>query len=531
MKKFLCILLAVVSLTACTNGLWDKIGELEEQLNSLDGRVSKLEELCKEMNTNISSLQTLVSVLMNDDYITAVVPITKDGEEIGYAITFGKHEPITIYHGQNGADGKDGANGKDGKNGDNGKDGADGKDGSTPIIGVKQDTDGAYYWTLNGEWLLDADGNKLPLTSRDGKQGDKGEDGKDGITPQLKIENNYWYISYDNGATWTQLNKAVGEDGKDGENGKDGKDGKDGETIFQSVTQDENYVYFTLTNGTVLTVPRGDKDDSVKIVDGAIMAAFSVSDSTKVYFSQGNLQYNATLGSHLCADGTTKPGTWRFAENQWETASGDWIDQFAWGSSGYKIAPDSINAIIEDHDIFNTSIANTYYDWGLYNSISSVDAQIGEFRTLTKDEWQYLLNKRTDASNLKFGPININDDMIGYILLPDDWFNTHQNIQIPKQYYTTPQLFNLYAEWNIMEKEGIVLLLSRHTLWTSTSGYLRASGSNSSWYFAYSVELGNSPSYNIVVYSTNAWSYILDGSLVSPSIGTRMYVRLVKDVK
>jgi hypothetical protein len=125
-----------------------------------------------------------------------------------------------------------------------------------------------YYWTLNGEWLLDDNGNKLPVSGKDGQNGTNGSngqdgtDGKDGITPQLKIEDGYWYISYDNGATWTQLGKATGEDGKDGQNGsngtdgKDGKDGQDGDSMFQSITQDENYVYFTLADGTVIKITK-----------------------------------------------------------------------------------------------------------------------------------------------------------------------------------------------------------------------------------------------------------------------------------
>ena len=140
------------------------------------------------------------------------------------------------------------------------------------MIGVAQDTDGVYYWTLNGEWLLDDNGNKLPVSGKDGqngtngsngqdgadgKDGADGQDGKDGITPQLKIEDGYWYISYDNGATWTQLCKATGEDGKDGQNGTDGKDGQDGDSMFQSVTQDENYVYFTLADGTIIKIAKG----------------------------------------------------------------------------------------------------------------------------------------------------------------------------------------------------------------------------------------------------------------------------------
>ena len=274
MKKLslLLLTLTICFFTACHKDIW-------AELDELDQRVTKLEELCKEMNTNITSLQTIVDVLQSNDYITGVVEVTKNGEVIGYTITFGKHDPITIYHGQDGKDGQNGADGKDGKDGQDGS-------SSTPVIGVAQDTDGVYYWTLNGEWLLDDNGNKLPVSGTngkdgqngsngqdgadgkdgqdgtDGKDGQDGVDGKDGVTPQLKIEDGYWYISYDNGATWTQLGKATGEDGKDGQNGsngtdgKDGKDGQDGDSMFQSVTQDENYVYFTLADGTVIKIAK-----------------------------------------------------------------------------------------------------------------------------------------------------------------------------------------------------------------------------------------------------------------------------------
>ena len=187
------------------------------------------------MNTNIVSIQTIVNVQQSGDYITGIVEIKKDGKVIGYTITFANHEPITIYHGQ---DGKDGADGKDGQDGTNGS-------SSTPVIGVAKDTDGVYYWTLNGEWLLDDNGNKLPVSGSNGQNGTNGSDGqygedgkdgedgtagaggKDGVTPQLKIEEGYWYVSYDNGSTWKELGKAVGEDGKDGADGKDGQNGSD----------------------------------------------------------------------------------------------------------------------------------------------------------------------------------------------------------------------------------------------------------------------------------------------------------------
>jgi hypothetical protein len=252
MKKFIKLLTVAATLFAVGCQKYNDT-PLKNRVGELENRVAALEELCKQMNTNISSLQTIVKALQNNDYVTAVTPVTKNGETIGYTIAFSKSAPITIYHGENG------------------KDGADGKDGHTPVIGVRQDSDGIYYWTLDGEWLLDDAGNKIKAEGRDGQNGADGQDGingsdgkdgengkdgadgNDGITPQLKIENGYWYVSTDNGATWTNLGKATGEDGV---NGTDGKDGIDGDSFFQSVdTTDSEYVVFTLADGTQIKLP------------------------------------------------------------------------------------------------------------------------------------------------------------------------------------------------------------------------------------------------------------------------------------
>ena len=277
MKKLIIIIsAALVGLSACS---YDDTG-LVNRVENLENRVTALEKLCKEMNSNITALQTIVEALQNNDYVTGVTPVEENGVVVGYTITFVKSAPITIYHGK---DGKDGANGSDGKDG---VDGVDGKDGYTPVIGVEKDSDGIYYWTLDGEWLTDNEGNKIKAVGVDGKDGVDGEDGKDGadgedgkdgadgedgkdgqngndgangkdgITPQLKIENDYWYISYDNGASWTQLGKATGEDGQDGANGSNGLDGEDGDSFFQGVDiSDDEYVIFTLADGTQIKLP------------------------------------------------------------------------------------------------------------------------------------------------------------------------------------------------------------------------------------------------------------------------------------
>ena len=249
------IMTMAIVLSSCKyndDDIWNSVHNLED-------RVAKLEELCQQMNTNVSSLQTIVTALQSNDYITGITPVVENGKEIGYTITFSKSEAIIIYHGRDGHDGIDGT------------DGTDGIDGVTPVIGVRQDVDGIYYWTLNGDWLTDGNGNKIKAEGTDGKDGadgadgsdgadgtdgtngQDGQDGQDGITPKFKIENDYWFISYDNGVTWTQLGKATGEDGADGVNG---------DSIFKGVTQDDDNVYFELADGSVITVSKSAESSS-----------------------------------------------------------------------------------------------------------------------------------------------------------------------------------------------------------------------------------------------------------------------------
>lgn len=281
MKKwaYAIALLSAVTLSSCSQ--YDDT-LLQNRVGTLEADVKNLKELCSQMNTNISAMQSIVNAIQNNDYVTGVAPVMKNGVEIGYTILFSKSNSITIYHGTDGRDGTDGKDGKDGR------DGIDGTNGYTPVIGVQKDSDGVYYWTLDGKWLTDISGNKIKAVGKDGKDGKDGlnggadgkdgengtdgkdgkdgVDGKDGITPKLKIEDDWWYISYDEGQSWTKLSKAKGENGKDGQNGADGKDGKDGvdgkdginggDSFFKSVdTTNKDSIVFTLSDGSQLKLP------------------------------------------------------------------------------------------------------------------------------------------------------------------------------------------------------------------------------------------------------------------------------------
>ena len=241
------MILGLLSLVSCTEydevAMWNK----NEDMGS---RLAALEELCSRLNTNIVSLQQIVEALKGNDYVTGVVPVVENGETVGYTMSFSKSGPVTIYHG------------KKGENGQN---------GTTPVIGVEQDTDGLYYWTLDGEWLTDDEGSKILAQGMAGKSayelavekgyrgtldewlaslnGSNGDDGKsayelavengyqgteeewlaslkgsagdqgdDGVTPKLEVrDDGYWYISYDNGQTWNKLGPATGDPGEDGD--------------------------------------------------------------------------------------------------------------------------------------------------------------------------------------------------------------------------------------------------------------------------------------------------------------------------
>lgn len=238
MKKATFFFLVIATLTTTFYSCKTNTDDLWDSIHQLDGRVTSLEELCKQMNGNISSLQKLVQALQDNNSITMVTPVKQGEKTIGYTISFTKGEPITIYHGEKGDKGEQGDKGETGDKGDTGD---NGKDGTTPTIGVKQHADGIYYWTLNGDWLRDNSGNMIKAEGKDGADGEQGEEGKAGITPQLKIEDGYWWVSYGEESGWIQLDKVVADNG---------------ETIFKEVTQDDDYVYFTLKNETVITIQK-----------------------------------------------------------------------------------------------------------------------------------------------------------------------------------------------------------------------------------------------------------------------------------
>lgn len=130
-----------------------------------------------------------------------------------------------------------------GPKGDTGDPGPKGADGKTPVFKIE-----------NGNWMLSYDNNKWEnlgkAVGEDGVNGKDGKNGKDGITPYLRIENGRWMLSMDNQSSWKDIGQATGARGPegrpgiDGRNGRDGKDGEDGISPILKITDNKWYVSY-----------------------------------------------------------------------------------------------------------------------------------------------------------------------------------------------------------------------------------------------------------------------------------------------
>lgn len=266
--------------------------------------------------------------------------------------------------------------------------------------------------------------------------------------------------------------------------------GFDEHSAIGSYTWPLNGVTYTLsTNNAVVVLPRANAAgcDSVVMlrlwiiepleggtctgtvaVNGLLPGIFSVSNTRTVHFSQGNLQYKASTNS------------WRFAECQCQyvgSGNGDmsstydgWTDLFGFGTSGWNSGasayqPYSTASIATDYLSYDLTGVNAHADWGIHNAISNGGDVAGRWRTLTKSEWDYLLNTRP-ASTVGATPDSryckaMVDGVNGVILFPDSYIHPSGLASpVGVNSGTTPFSSNNYSvvEWEKLETAGCVFL-------------------------------------------------------------------------
>ena len=171
--------------------------------------------------------------------------------------------------------------------------------------------------------------------------------------------------------------------------------------------------------------------------EGALAGKFSVGAGKQVQFSKGNLV--ATI------DASGTPTAWKFAANQYDclgegganqtigTAAGD-VDLFGWSTdaTNYGISTSTSSS----------DYSGDFVDWGKNIGDGST------WRTLSKDEWQYLINKNNDETirkgKYKYG-VTVCEKANCLILAPDDFTGT-----IETSYNA--------AAWATAEAAGLVCL-------------------------------------------------------------------------
>lgn len=284
--------------------------------------------------------------------------------------------------------------------------------------------------------------------------------------------------------------------------------------------------------------------------------AFSVSPSKEVVFSQGNLQYQASTN------------TWRFAIQQYDFVGGTvdnehaveygnsygnvfeneirssnndvssnyngWIDLFAWGTSGIPhgancYQPWSISTEDADFCAYGSSSCNLFdqtgtADWGYNFDINYP----GRWRTLTKEEWVYVMNERSTRSGLRYVKALVGD-VEGVALFPDNWSNNYSlnSINTEDADYSSNSI-SVENFLSLFEKEGVAFLPAAGSFVPGDTKYYRE-GHGCYWSSSTCDYDGN-----------NYWQYKVPGlffnhfQLASECYGDRAErnpVRLVRDVE
>ena len=244
-------------------------------------------------------------------------------------------------------------------------------------------------------------------------------------------------------------------------------------------------------------------DAAPNLPEGVVNGQFSIAEDRKVYFSQGNLQYQASTN------------TWRFATHQWDwvgymdnygnyygTMYGNsnnsvsstyegWIDLFGWGTSGYNhgaisYQPWSTDTHNDQYYAYGSYNNNLFdysgkADWG-YNPISDGGNQENQWRTLTYSEWYYLIYERNCPYRFAFATVN---DVKGVILLPDNWSASIYGLSKPNDYSNGKYADNIISEldWYTLEWHGAVFLPAAGT---RSGGYCSMYSDGSYWGSTYS---------------------------------------------
>lgn len=234
----------VMTFSSCYND-----DDLKNSISGLEDRMDKLEASLQSVQTDIFTLKTLTDALSQNKSIASVL----ENEDGSYTIKFSDKTEVTIRNGENGED-------------------------APQITVIKNEEDGVYYWGITSTdgkktFLKDGEGNMMPVTA---------------AAPKIRINTNTkeWEISTDGGKTWEPTGVYASGEGT-------------GDTsLFSGVSQDDDYAYFTLKDGTILKLSKS-KELKCEILSG------------KQYFANGEEKLISVEMSGISKYTVTKPDGWK----------------------------------------------------------------------------------------------------------------------------------------------------------------------------------------------------------------------------
>lgn len=208
---------------------------VDELANELEDRVDQLENRVTELE---SKLAEQIEALQGLAGGSSVVSCTLDEETGIYTIAFSNGSIIEVSNAGEGSS----------------------------IVGVTEQ-DGKYYWTVGGEPMMNA-GEMVPVS----------------VTPGIRVnpETNTWEVSPD-GETWLSTGIVAAE----------------GASIFAKVDDDEDFVYFTLADGSQLKVAK-EKDFVCSPLSGK--QYFNAGEMKSVKLDMSDVKKSAVLA---------KPDGWK----------------------------------------------------------------------------------------------------------------------------------------------------------------------------------------------------------------------------
>ena len=206
----------------------------------------------------------------------------------------------------------------------------------------------------------------------------------------------------------------------------------------------------TGSENSILFTTLGEDTDPVE-------GEFSVAEDKKVQFAKGNLRYEGDMYG--------MEAEWSIAKQQYEVLGEENInvrssgssypaylkDMFCWSTTKnyYGVS----NYYWEYDEDAKSYFQGDFVDWGTSPALIE---DLGEgWSTLSNDEWNYLLNERENAAQLRtLATVN---GVKGLILLPDEW-------TAPDGILLSDEM--TAAQWATIEQTGVVFLPVTGHLWS-----------------------------------------------------------------